>query len=61
MYISVFKVLMFTLLNVSATWCKVWFWSEKIQINEELLSNESIQWLNTYNLKKVTVYVKHYE
>ncbi len=27
MYVSVFKVSMFTLLNISATWCKVWFWS----------------------------------
>ncbi len=27
MYVSVFKVLMLTLLNASATWCKVWFWS----------------------------------
>ncbi len=27
MYVSVFKVLMFTLLNTSATWRRVWFWS----------------------------------
>ncbi len=27
MYVSAFKVLMFTLLNASATWCRVWFWS----------------------------------
>ncbi len=27
MYVSVSKVLMFTLLNASATWHKVWFWS----------------------------------
>ncbi len=27
MYVSVFKVSMFTLLNTSATWCKTWFWS----------------------------------
>ncbi len=27
MYVSVFKVSMFTLLNASATWCKVWFWN----------------------------------
>ncbi len=27
MYVSVFKVLMLTLLNASATWCRVWFWS----------------------------------
>jgi len=26
-YVSVSKVLMLTLLNASATWCKVWFWS----------------------------------
>ncbi len=26
-YVSVFRVLMLTLLNVSATWCRVWFWS----------------------------------
>ncbi len=26
-YVSVFRVSMFTLLNASATWCKVWFWS----------------------------------
>ena len=25
-YVSVFKVSMLTLLNASATWCKVWFW-----------------------------------
>ncbi len=27
MYVSVFKVSMFTLLNASATWRRVWFWS----------------------------------
>ncbi len=27
MYVSVSKVSMFTLLNASATWCRVWFWS----------------------------------
>ncbi len=27
MYVSVFKVSMFTLLNASATWHRVWFWS----------------------------------
>ena len=27
MYVSVFKVLMFTLLNVVVTWCKVWFYN----------------------------------
>ena len=27
MYISVFRVSMFTLLNAFATWCRVWFWS----------------------------------
>ncbi len=27
MYVSVFKVSMFTLLNAFATWCRVWFWS----------------------------------
>ncbi len=27
MYVSVFKVSMFTLLNTSAMWCRVWFWS----------------------------------
>ncbi len=26
-YVSVFKVSMLTLLNASATWCRVWFWS----------------------------------
>ncbi len=26
-YVSVFKVSMLTLLNTSATWCRVWFWS----------------------------------
>ncbi len=26
-YVSVFKVLMLTFLNISATWCRVWFWS----------------------------------
>ncbi len=26
-YVFVFKVLMFTLLNTSATWCRIWFWS----------------------------------
>ncbi len=27
MYVSVFKVLMLTLLNASATWHRIWFWS----------------------------------
>ncbi len=27
MYVSVSRVLMFTFLNASATWCRVWFWS----------------------------------
>ncbi len=27
MYISVSRISMFTLLNASATWCRVWFWS----------------------------------
>ncbi len=27
MYVSVFKVSMLTLLNTSATWYKIWFWS----------------------------------
>ncbi len=27
MYVSVSRVLMFSLLNASATWCRVWFWS----------------------------------
>ncbi len=27
MYVSASKVSMFTLLNASATWCRVWFWS----------------------------------
>ncbi len=27
MYVFVFKVSMLTLLNASATWCRVWFWS----------------------------------
>ncbi len=27
MYVSVFRVLMFTLLNTFTTWCRVWFWS----------------------------------
>ena len=27
MYVSVSRVSMFTLLNASATWCRVWFWS----------------------------------
>ncbi len=27
MYVSVSRVSMFTLLNTSATWCRVWFWS----------------------------------
>ncbi len=26
-YVSVFRVSMLTLLNASATWCRVWFWS----------------------------------
>jgi len=26
-YVSISRVSMFTLLNTSATWCKVWFWS----------------------------------
>ncbi len=27
MYVSVSRVSMFTLLNTSATWCRIWFWS----------------------------------
>ncbi len=27
MYVFIFKVSMLTLLNTSATWCRVWFWS----------------------------------
>ena len=26
-YVSVFRVSMFTFLNASATWCRIWFWS----------------------------------
>ncbi len=38
-YVSVFRVLMFTLLNAFATWCKVWFWS--ISSLHSLLDNSS--------------------
>ncbi len=27
MYVFVFRVSMFTLLNISVTWCRIWFWS----------------------------------
>ncbi len=39
MYIFVSKVSMFTLLNASATWCKIWFWS--VSSLHSLLNNSS--------------------
>ena len=39
MYVSVSRVLMFTLLNTSATWCRVWFWS--VSSLHSLLNNSS--------------------
>ena len=47
MYISVFRVSMFTLLNTSATWCRVWFWS--VSNLHSLLSSSSFlsRWCQT--------------
>ncbi len=39
MYISVSRVLMFTFLNTSITWCRVWFWS--VFSLHSLLNNSS--------------------
>ncbi len=47
MYVSVFKVSMFTLLNASATWCRVWFWS--VSSLHSLLNSSSFlsRWCQT--------------
>ncbi len=47
MYVSVSRVLMFTLLNASATWCKVWFWS--VSSLHSLLNSSSFlsRWCQT--------------
>ncbi len=54
MYVSVFKVLMFTLLNASATWCRVWFWS--ISSLHFLLDNSSFlsRWCQTNALNAIS-------
>ncbi len=47
MYVSVSRVSMFTLLNASATWCKVWFWS--VSSLHSLLNSSSflLRWCQT--------------
>ncbi len=47
MYVSVFRVSMFTLLNASATWCRVWFWS--VSSLHSLLNSSSFlsRWCQT--------------
>ncbi len=47
MYVSVSRVSMFTLLNASATWCKVWFWS--VSSLHSLLNSSSFlsRWCQT--------------
>ncbi len=47
MYVSVFKVSMFTLLNTSATWHRIWFWS--VSSLHSLLNNSSFlsRWCQT--------------
>ncbi len=47
MYVSVFRVSMFTLLNASVTWRRVWFWS--ISSLHSLLDNSSFlsRWCQT--------------
>ena len=47
MYVSISKVLMFTLLNASTTWCRVWFWS--VSSLHSLLDNSSFlsRWCQT--------------
>jgi len=47
MYVSVFKVSMFTLLNAFATWCRVWFWS--VSSLRSLLNSSSFlsRWCQT--------------
>ncbi len=47
MYVSVSRVSMFTLLNASATWCRVWFWS--VSSLHSLLNSSSFlsRWCQT--------------
>ncbi len=47
MYVSVFKVSMLTLLNISTTWCRVWFWS--VSSLHSLLNSSSflLRWCQT--------------
>ncbi len=47
MYVSVFKVSMLTLLNISTTWCRVWFWS--VSSLHSLLNSSSFlsRWCQT--------------
>ncbi len=54
MYVSVFKVSMLTLLNASATWCKVWFWS--VSSLHSLLNNSSFlsRWCQTDALNTIS-------
>jgi len=54
MYISVSKVLMFTLLNASATWRRVWFWS--VSSLHSLLNSSSFlsRWCQTDALNAIS-------
>ncbi len=54
MYVSVFKVSMFTLLNASATWCRVWFWS--VSNLHSLLNSSSFlsRWCQTDALNAIS-------
>ncbi len=53
-YVSVSRVLMFTLLNTSATWCKVWFWS--VSSLHSLLNSSSFlsRWCQTDALNAIS-------
>ncbi len=54
MYVSVFKVSMFTLLNASVTWCRVWFWS--VSSLHSLLDSSSflLRWCQTDALNAIS-------
>ncbi len=53
-YVSVSKVSMFTLLNASATWCRVWFWS--VSSLHSLLNSSSflLRWCQTDALNAIS-------
>ncbi len=54
MYVSVSRVSMFTLLNASATWCRVWFWS--VSSLRSLLDSSSFlsRWCQTDALNAIS-------